>query len=283
MKRWSGLLLTGMIVGLLMQPAVYAQYGDENEPDTTNTAVKADSAQADSIKADTIKAKTKEAAEGEEGGGEQEGATKPNFAAGNVEKAHEWLRRLLFRGWLNTTQIGAYSQYQLTEWSETTGSVGPVLARIFVVYLGTSSWLGKNAEWLQLVFQSMDEEPVKVEYDILLPPSIRITEVYRVLFRVDGGELKPLVLNLPPDQLDYDRVDVPVSTGEENLELYSGTYKTEKFAGSGTNGSMVTIYKGDLQPLGIVRMGYGNQGLTVMSHGSNPEPRFNVPPPPRVR
>ncbi len=37
----------------------------------------------------------------------------------------------------------------------------------------------------------------------------------------------------------------------------------------------------DVKPLGLVRLGYGDQALTLTDHGSDARPRFYVPPPPR--
>jgi hypothetical protein len=40
---------------------------------------------------------------------------------------------------------------------------------------------------------------------------------------------------------------------------------------------------GDVKPLGLVRLGYGDEALTLIDHGSDARPRFYVPPPPRTQ
>jgi len=80
-----------------------------------------------------------------------------------VAKANLWIRRLLFRGWLDTSHIGAFARYQLTSWSPGIGSYGPIDARITVYYLGPTAWLGNDAEWLQVAVQTLNEEPTLIE------------------------------------------------------------------------------------------------------------------------
>lgn len=199
-----------------------------------------------------------------------------------LEQGNLWLRRLLFRSHPDYTLVGAYTRYQLTDWREGIGSHGPVKAKLTVYYLGSSAWMGEDAEWLQAVYQTADAEPVRVEYDLLVPSARSIKEVFRLLYRIDRGELATASLALPEGTFDYDTGDKPRAEGLERVELYSGDYPTHRFRGSGFNGAEVLIYVGDdLPPLGIVRLGYGNEGLTVTGTGVELTPRFDVPPPPR--
>ena len=201
--------------------------------------------------------------------------------AAAVKRANTWLRRLLYRGVLDVTHIGAYAEYQLTSWSESTGSYGPVDARLTVSYLGSTRWLGADAEWLQAVYRAVDEEAVVIEYDVIVPSSSTIDDIHRVVYRVDRGEIKAADFSISASEVDYDRSDRPVSEGAEALKLYTGTYLTEKLRGSGTDGAEVVIYRvADLPPLGIVRLGYGEEGLTFVAGGDDAVPRMNVPPPP---
>jgi hypothetical protein len=198
-----------------------------------------------------------------------------------LSRVNTWVRRLLYRGWLDTSHIGVYARYQLTSWSPGIGSFGPIEAQITVYYLGSTEWMGKDAEWLQVAVQMMEEEPLLVEYDLIVPSKQKVDEIYRVLYRVDRGEVKTANLSLPETIMDYDRVDEPTQEGLEDLEFYSGIFQTEVFRGSGTDGADVYIYRAQkMPPLGIVVLGYGDEGLTFMSSGSDATPRFYVPAPP---
>lgn len=199
-----------------------------------------------------------------------------------LEQGNVWLRRLLFRSQPDYTVVGAYARYQLTDWSENLGSHGSVKAKLAVYYLGSSSWLGEDAEWLQAVYQTTDAEPIRIEYDIIVPSARKIPEVFRLLYRIDRGEINTASLALPEGMFDYETGDFPREEGMELVELYSGKYQTRRLRGSGVNGAEVLIYIGDdLPPLGIVRLGYGGEGLTVTGTGVELTPRFDVPPPPR--
>ena len=201
-----------------------------------------------------------------------------------IERATTWLRRMLYRGKLDATVIGAYAQYQITAWSENVGSYGPVEARMTISYLGTSQFLGKNAEWLQAAYQTVEEEAKLVEFDLLLPSAPHVVEIYRVIYRVNRGEMHSLDLNLPPDKIDYDRNDRPESETTEELNLYSGKYVCEKLRGAGVDGADVVIYRSDkVKPLCIVRLGYGGEGMTYTGGGNDAVARFNIAPPPSPR
>ena len=201
--------------------------------------------------------------------------------AAQLQLANSWVRRLLFRGWLDTSHIGAFARYQLTAWSQGIGSYGPIEARITAYYLGQTEWMGNDAEWLQFAVQTMDEEPILIEYDLIVPSKQKVDEIYRALYRVDRDEVKAVDLNLPENVLDYDKSDQPSEEGLEDLEFYSGIFETEVFHGSGTNGADVYIYRADkMPPFGIVVLGYGDEGLTFTSSGNDASPRFYVPPPP---
>ncbi|MBU0509775.1 hypothetical protein KKH27_13195 [bacterium] len=199
-----------------------------------------------------------------------------------LEQANKWLRRLLFRSQVDATYIGAYAQYQLTDWTEGVGSHGPVLARLSVYYLGPTEWLGENAEWLQAVYRTMDAEPTTIEYDLTIPATAKVEKVFRALYRVDHGPTHSTSLAVPDGQLDYDVADRMLPIGQEEIRLYSGTYSARKLRGSGFHGSPVVAYTSDdLPPLGIVVLGYGEQGLIYVGGGKDAEPQFAVPPPPR--
>jgi hypothetical protein len=195
--------------------------------------------------------------------------------------ANQWVRRLLFRGWLDTSHIGAWAEYQITGWNENTGSFGPVEARITVYYLGSTVWLGKDAEWVQVSFHNMDEEETQIDYDLILPAREKIDEVYRALYRIDQNEIQTTTFVLPEGEMDYDKEDQPHDAGDREIKLYVGTFETQIYAGSGTNGAVVYTFRShELPPLGVVVLGYGGKALTVTSRGASAKPRMNVPPPP---
>lgn len=275
------LLATLCCIALLIGTAhrTYAQY--DLSPDTTKPEMQ-DAAQvaADSLKADSTREDTARLERADENANPVVTAAP---TAGVVAQANTWLRRLLYRGALDATEIGAYAQYQLTPWDEKVGSYGPVEARLTVYYLGTSEWMGRDAEWLQAVYQTLEGEETMVEYDLIVPSSSEIKTVHRILYRVDRGEVKSMSFALPADQMDYDAADKPADEGAEQIKLYSGTYTIEKFRGSGTDGAGVVIYRSKtVPPLDVVRLGYGDEGLTLTGTGSDAAPRFDVPPPPSV-
>jgi hypothetical protein len=197
-----------------------------------------------------------------------------------VKQANQWLKRMLFRGSFDASHIGAYASYQLTAWSDGTGSYGPVEARLTIYYLGSSVWETKDAEWLQAVYTVMDEEPMTIEYDFIVPAGSEIKDVYRVLYRIDGGEMRSASFAANPNSPDVDAADKPVSDGAEDIKLYTGSYQTEKFHGIGDNGTDVLVYRSNaVPPLDIVRLGYGDEALTLTSVGDDAAPRFDTPPP----
>lgn len=196
----------------------------------------------------------------------------------SVEIAQRWVKRLLFRGELDSKVIGAYAQYQLTSWSEAGGSFGPIHARVTVAYLGSVRWQDKSAEWLQAVFQTMEGEPVLVEFDLTVPSGMNVREVYQAFYRVNRGVIRSISIGAPPGEIDFDSGDRPAAEGAEEVRLYSGTYQAEKFRGSGEGGLEVVIYRSaSVRPLGIVRLGYGDEGLTYTGGGNDAAARF-VPP-----
>ena len=212
------------------------------------------------------------------------GTTPAEPHAAQLKLANAWVRRLVYRGWLDTSHIGAFARYQLTAWSQAIGSYGPIEARITAYYLGQTEWMGKDAEWLQIAVQTVDDEPTLIEYDLVVSSKAKVDEIYRALYRIDRGEVKAANLSLPDNVLDYDKLDEPSEEGLEDLEFYSGVFETEVFHGSGTNGADVYIYRADkMPPLGIVVLGYGDEGLTFSSSGTDASPRFYVPPPPSGR
>lgn len=198
-----------------------------------------------------------------------------------IEMAKVWLRRLLYRGWVNPTVIGAYTTYQLTEWSEATGSYGGVEGRLTIHYLGPTEWLSKDAESFQAAFQSLDEENNLVEFDLILPAMQRIGEVYRSLMRLNRGELRSTTISMPQGVPDSDVIDRAVEAGSRELKIFAGVFQTELYRGSGLDGTEVVIHRSaKISPLEVLVLGYGEQALTYSSSGSNVVPRFRVPPPP---
>jgi hypothetical protein len=195
-----------------------------------------------------------------------------------VETAQKWVKRLLFRGELDSKVIGAYAQYQLTSWSEAGGSFGPIQARVTVAYLGSTRWQDKNAEWLQAVFQTMESEPQLVEFDLTVPTGMNVREVYQAYYRVNRRNVRSLSFSLPTGETDPDSGDRPAAETAEEVQLYAGTYQTEKYRGSGEDGANVVIYRSpSVPPLGVVRLGYGDDGLTYTGGGDDAAARF-VPP-----
>jgi hypothetical protein len=195
-----------------------------------------------------------------------------------LDMAGRWIQRMLYRGALDTKVIGAHATYQLTAWSEAGGSYGPVEARITVSYLGTISHQGKEAEWLQAIYQTMNDEQAVVEFDLTVAAAPDIKEIQRVFYRVDGGSVLPVSFSELYGAQNADSVDHAVDEGPDQVRLYAGTFEADKFRGVGDNGSDVVIYRAaNVPPLGIVRMGYGDQGLTYISGGNNAAARF-LPP-----
>jgi hypothetical protein len=195
-----------------------------------------------------------------------------------VDIAQRWVKRLLFRGELDSKVIGAYAQYQLTSWSEAGGSFGPIHARVTAAYLGTTRWQDKSAEWLQAVFQSVESEPALVEFDLTVPSGMSVREVYQAYYRVNRGVIRSISFSAPAGSMDPDSSDRPAAEGAEEVRLYSGTYQTEKFRGTGEGGFDVVIYRSpSVPPLGIVRLGYGDEGLTYTGGGNDAAARFVAP------
>lgn len=194
-----------------------------------------------------------------------------------LEMAEQWLRRLLYRGVLDTKTIGAYANYQLTAWSEAGGSYGPVEARVTVSYLGSLTQEGKTAEWLQAIFQAMDEDPMVVEFDFLVTATPEIREISRVYYRINRGAVQSTPF-ADPSGMNMDSLDRAADEGPESVRLYSGNFEAEKYRGVGDEGQDVVIYRvPSVPPLGIVRLGYGDQGLTYIGGGNDAAARF-LPP-----
>jgi hypothetical protein len=272
-------LLLIFLVGWVV-PAMYAQddwYNQQTAEDSTKTVAADTTEAADTTHVeavDTTTGKTKEA------GAESEvAAPSPQMLIG---RAHQWMLRLLYRGKLDASHIGAYSRYQLTAWDATAGSFGPVEARIGVYYLGQTEWEGKDAEWLQAVYETMEDDPQQIEYDIIAARQGEKLQIDRILYRVDGGELQTLEVSVMAKQANVDASDRPMNDGAEQLDLYFGTFDTDKYVGAGLAGEEVIMYRNaDVKPLNLVRLAYGDEALTLTDQGSDARPRFYVPPPPR--
>ncbi len=63
-------------------------------------------------------------------------------------------------------------------WDQAVGSYGPVLARMGVYYLGPTEWLGKDAEWLQMFYETMESDPEMIEYDLTVGTSAEGTKIF---------------------------------------------------------------------------------------------------------
>jgi hypothetical protein len=198
-----------------------------------------------------------------------------------VQTAVTWVHRLLFRGWLNPTVIGGFATYQLTSWGEGSGSYGPVDGKLTIHYLGSAEWNGKDAEWLQAAFYTMQSDPELIEFDLIVPANQRVTEVYRALYRVDRGELRPITFAPASGAGDVDASDRPVEMGAKSVHIYAGDFECKVYRGNGNIGSDVLVYRDeDISPLEVVVLGYGDEGLTFSATGSEVTPRFSSPPPP---
>jgi hypothetical protein len=278
-SRFSLLLIVFFCMMLFPQHAVFSQYVLPNtpgEPDSTADTVKVKKPE-DSLKT-TDEAKSKKQLYEQE-----QDQAEPSIDTPQIKQmADTWVRHLLLRGWLVTSHIGAYSTYQLTGWNRGGGSYGPVEARISVYYLGTTEWMGKDAEWIQVIFRYLGEMETTIDYDFIVTVSAdHITEFNRVLYRIDQDEILTGNFNLPEDVTDYDQKDDPHEVDEEQIRLYVGSFDTKIYAGSGAGAAAVYAYRAtDLAPLQLVILGYGDKGLTLTSMGADARPRMSVPPPP---
>jgi hypothetical protein len=273
--RLSLLLFTFLCCVYLLPVSGLSQYNLPNtpgEPTAPDTLVK--DSLADTLKAANEITQPKKTLEPQE--------TEPEVTPADARKlADTWVRRLLLRGWLDNSHIGAYASYQLTGWRRGLGSFGPVEARVTIYYLGPTAFLGKDAEWLQVVFRVMGETETIIEYDLTVSGTDRIADIYRVLYRVDHGDLATGNFNLQEGELDYDRADQPQESSEEVVRLYTGSFDTKVYVGSGSEGAIVYAYRANsLPPLGLVILGYGEEALTLTATGADARPRMNVPPPP---
>ncbi|MBI5059747.1 hypothetical protein HZB60_08210 [candidate division KSB1 bacterium] len=244
-----------------------------------------DSAKTDSVTPPPVKSRLQQAIEAGERAAEEVGTDSVRSdpaSTGRIalEKAQKWVRRLFYRGWLNPTVIGGFSTYQLTFWGEGTGSYGPVDAKLTVQYLGPTEWMGKDAEWLQAAYYTMESDPELIEFDLIVPARQKITEVYRALYRIDRGELQAMTFGLPAGQIDMDAVDRPLEAGQKSVKVYAGTFDCATYRGTGDVGAEVIVSRSsDVMPLEIVVLGYGDEGLTFSANGANVTPRFKSPPP----
>jgi len=197
-----------------------------------------------------------------------------------VERAITWTRRMLFRGFPDFSTTGTWAAYQETDWRKAAGSFGPVKARVIFNYLGATSWLGEPAEWMQVVYRTLDTLRITVELDLLVSGGEKIEKIHRALYRIGKGDLAGADFTVPEDKLDYDRVDVPKAGEQTQLRMYSGTYEATIFEGTGTDAAKVYAYRASgLPPLGLAVLGYGDEALTISSSGGDAEPRFDAPSP----
>ncbi|MCC6476627.1 hypothetical protein IT157_06165 [bacterium] len=194
--------------------------------------------------------------------------------------ALKWVRRLIYRGFLDEASTRVSATYALTDWTETSGPNGPVKAHLSIAYLGSVSWLGQPAAWLQASFRSFDEDRPTVDFDIVIESGDKFGEAYRVLTRVNREEFTAASFTLAQGQFDYEREDAPRSGEATQLKLFSGSYPVTPYRGSGADGAKVIAYRtDDIPPLNIVRLAYGNECLSLRDRGVDVEPKFEVPLP----
>ncbi|MFH1010382.1 MAG: hypothetical protein V1784_04005 [bacterium] len=197
------------------------------------------------------------------------------------EQAKLWTRRLLLRGVLNTNHIGAFAEYQLTDWSLVSGSMGPVRLNLKVVYLGSASFMGQEAEWVQASVRVFGETDTRILFDFLFPSRDKREAPLRTLVKEEGQSLREISLALPAGAPDYDAMDNPRDIGEKLIELSHGKYSCRHFRGAGDNGAEVHLFLSpEVNPYGVVVMGYGDEGLTLIRKGADATPLLDVPPPP---
>ncbi len=263
--------LAGLALLLALATSAMAQYSYTGKP----VAAEPDSLAKDSLSIDTTAAKpvapavpaVREPSESDR-----------TFAM--KRDALTWVRRLIYRGFLDDQTTGTSATYALTEWSETSGPFGPVLAHVTIAYLGSVSWLGKPSAWFQATYKSFDEGRPSVDFDIVLAANDGLGEVYRALWRANKDPLEACGFVLPPGQLDYEREDKPRPGDETVLKLFSGEFPVTKYNGSGADGAKVIAYRGsDVPPLGIVRLGYGGYSLNLRDRANDVEPKLQVPLP----
>lgn len=258
--------LAALVLQLALCTLALAQYSYTGKPQTAET----DTLTTDSLSADTVKS-------------EKPAVFEPSESDKLSElrkQALTWVRRLVYRGFLDDETTGTSATYALTEWSESSGPHGPVLAHITVIYLGSVSWLGKPSAWFQATYKSFDDDRPTVDFDLVLSAGTGLGEAYRSLWRVNKEELSNCNFAVAPGQFDYDRDDSPKSGDETVLKLYSGEFPVTKYIGSGAEGLKVVIYRGsDVPPLGIVRLGYGGYSLNLRDRANDVEPKLQVPLP----
>lgn len=258
------------VLALLLALATsgWAQYSYTGQPVTAEE----DTLAKDSLAVDSVKAKPETPAVIERSESERNAELK--------KEALTWVRRLIYRGFLDDETTGTSATYALTEWSETAGPYGPVLAHLTVIYLGSVSWLGKSSAWFQATYKSFDDDRPAVDFDLVLAAGDGLGEPYRALWRVNKEPLETCNFLPQQGQFDADRQDEPRAGEETVLKLFSGEFPVTKYNGSGADGAKVVAYRGsDVPPLQIVRLGYGNYSLNLRSRANDVEPKLQVPLP----
>lgn len=198
------------------------------------------------------------------------------------ELARRWIRRVMVRSVLNTNHIGGFAEYQLTEWSPAAGSMGPIRLNMKIVYLGSVVFTGQDAEWVQAVVRVLGESDRQITFDFVLPSDKQHRLPLRALVKEEGEPLREISFAASSSGLDYDAIDSPRDSGEELVELSHGKYLCHHFRGSGENGEPVDLFlSSEVKPYGVVVMGYGDEGLTLVRKGADATPLLEVPPPPR--
>jgi len=211
----------------------------------------------------------------------EEAASETSAEPSSFESAKLWMRRLLVRGVLNTNHIGGFAEYQLTDWSSAAGSMGPIRLNMKVVYLGSTLFNGQDAEWVQAVVRVFGESDKRIAFDFVLPSNKERSLPLRALVKGESEPLREISFAASSSGLDYDAMDSPRDMGEAVVELSHGKYLCHHFRGSGDNGELVDLFlSSEVKPYGVVVMGYGSEGLTLVRKGADATPLLEVPPPP---
>ncbi|MCL4306144.1 hypothetical protein KJZ99_09530 [bacterium] len=247
---------------LFIATVAFAQYPYSLEPAQLDTLV------VDTLRTDSIPQPV------------QEEAVQDDPAARLRSQALTWVRHLLYRGFLDDEVSGVMAVYALTEWKESTGPFGPVIAHLSITYHGGVSWMGKNAAWLQATYKSLETDRPSVDFDLVVERGEKIGEVYRGLWRMNKEPFSNVSFVLPQSVFDDDRLDQPRPGEKTELKLYSGTFPVTVYRGSGAEGAKVVAYRSTgIPPLGLVRLGYGTHCLNLRDRAVDVEPRFEVPLP----
>jgi len=141
--------------------------------------------------------------------------------------------------------------------------------------------MGQDAEWVQASVRVFGEQDTRILFDFLFPSRNKREAPLRTLVKEEGQPLREVSFALPAGTPDYDAMDNPRDIGEKLVELSHGKYLCRHFRGSGDGGAEVHLFlSAEVNPYGIVVMGYGDEGLTLIRKGSDATPLLDIPLPP---